>query len=152
MRGKQIHLAEVADVTAVKAGDRRAAHGPASPDSDITLGMPGARAFENAGWTFVPRDQATGGSKVYLRPDGRMALGTNRLTVRVAGSHSDSDARELLGRRGFTVIAPLKLASNLFIVEPPSGQDAVEAAQSLAGTGEIEFAEPELIEIIGSQR
>ena len=153
-RGKQVHLQELTDLTAVRL-ERPEGRGTVSApalESIVPEGtLPQVRAFEDAGWAFVSRLQATDGAKVYLKPSGRVALGTNRLTVRVVGRYSDVEAREMLSRQGFAVVDRLKLASNLFVVAVPAGHDAVEAAGRLTGSGEVEFAEPEFIEAISGR-
>jgi hypothetical protein len=150
VRGKQVHLQELTDVVAVRSepsADRRAP--PAALEGIAPEGaLPQVRAFEQAGWAFVPRQQAHDGAKVYLKPGGGVALGTNRLTVRVIGKHSDQEARNVLSRNGLVVVDRLKFAPNLFVVAVPPGQDTVEAAARLVASAEVEFAEPELIEII----
>jgi len=150
MRGTQVHLQEVVDLAAVRSASTgrprvltAAAVGAIAPEAESQV-----RAFESAGWEFVPRHQAADGAKVYLKSGGRVALGTNRLTVRVAGECSDKEAAELLACHGFAVVDRLKFAPNLFVVEVASGRDAIEAAERLAASGEVEFAEPELIEVI----
>jgi hypothetical protein len=150
-RGKQVHLQELADLAAVRsdqAGDRPALAEAALEGVAPEAALPQVRAFENAGWAFVPRQQAADGAKVYLRPNGRVSLGTNRLTVRVAGKRTVEEAEDLLRRHGFTVLERLKFAPNLFVVAVPAGHDPVEAAERLAASGEVEFAEPELIEAV----
>jgi hypothetical protein len=148
VRGKQVHLNEVLDVAAVK---RAVDASESVPLETIApeLAIPSIRAFEAAGWNIVPRKEAAAGAKIYLRPNGSATLGTNRLTVRVSPNWSDEEACDLLRRHGFTVVDKLKLASNLYVVTPPSGTDSLEAAQSLAAADEVVFAEPELIEVLG---
>lgn len=147
-RGKQISLQELDEVAAVRSDERRP-----FPSVYLTdLGPQGAlaqvRAFEDAGWSFVPRGQAVDGAKVYIKPSGRVALGTNRLTVRVSRDHSDAEAKDLLCRHGVSVVDQLKFAPNLFVVTVPAGHDPLEAAEDLAGSGGVEFAEPELVEVV----
>jgi hypothetical protein len=151
VRGKSVHLQELTDLAAVRSertADRRALTASALEGIAPDVALPQVRAFEQAGWAFVPRQQAHDGAKVYLRPSGRVALGTNRLTVRVAGNRTDEEAQNVLGRHGVVVVDRLKFAPNLFVVAVPAGHDPVEAAERLVASGEVEFAEPELIEII----
>jgi hypothetical protein len=149
IRGKQIHLQELTDVSAVRADAGATPPSLWSKEVPLDLVMPSVHAFEEAGWIIVPREEAAHGAKVYLRPNGRLVLGTNRLTVRVAGNRSDEEARNLLTRRDFKIIDKLKFASNLYVVEAPSSHDSVDGAQLLAGSGDVDFAEPEFIEFIG---
>src|SRR5687767_6801279 len=90
LRGKQVHLQELADVVAVRTEPslKRLASGPALESLVSEEALPQIRALQNAGWSFVSSQQATEGAKVYLKSGGRVALGTNRLTVRVASQRS----------------------------------------------------------------
>jgi hypothetical protein len=154
VRGKQVRLRELADLAAVRserAGNRAALTGAALQGLAPEEALPQVRAFERAGWAFVPRQQAADGVKVYLEPSGRVALGTNRLTVRVAGKHSDEEVQGLLRRHGLTVLDRLKFAPNLYVVGVPAGDDALAAAERLLASGEVEFAEPEFIESISGR-
>jgi hypothetical protein len=149
VRGKQVRLQELTDLAAVRSerGTGRVKMATKALDAVAPeVPLPQLRAFEDAGWAFVPRARAAGGAKVYLKSGGRVALGTNRLTVRVAGKRSEEEARELLARHGLTVVERLKFAPNLYVVEVPAGQDALEAAERLTASGDVEFAEPVLIE------
>ena len=169
-RGKQVVLQELSDLVAVRSKPPRAgtaaasAKGvsaagggaaaakrtarPAAPPDAPPEALPQVRAFEDAGWSFVPRRQAgDGGARVYLKSGGRVALGTDRVSVRVAGDRSETEARDVLARHGFTVLDRLKFAPNLFVAAVPAGEDPLEAVARLAATGDVEFAEPELIEL-----
>jgi len=151
VRGKQVHLRELPDVAAVREprGTPIEARTLSSIAPDAALSH--VRAFEQAGWTFVPRQQAADGAKVYLRPNGRVALGTNRLTVRIAPELSEPEARNLLEGEGFTVVQQLRMAPNVFVVAAPEGHDSVEAVGRLTVPDKVEFAEPELIEMIAGR-
>jgi hypothetical protein len=149
MRGKQIHLRELTAVSAVRADACATLSFAWSEEVPLDLVMPSVLAFKEAGWVIVPREEAVHGTKVYLRPSGRLVLGTNRLTVRVAGDRTDEEARDLLRRQSFTVIDKLKFASNLYVVEAPPSHDSVDGAQLLANSRDVDFAEPELIEFLG---
>ena len=149
MRGRDVVLHEVPDLAALppsQAGDAPPMSARALEGIALHVAAPQVRAFESAGWAFVPRADAAGGAKVYVRPGGQVALGTNRLTVRVKGDRTEEQAREFLAEHGMTVVDHLKFASNLFVVEAGAGQDAIDAARALDATGNVEFAEPELIE------
>lgn len=150
VRGRQVYLRELADLAAVRSAqaDSRSSTAGVLESLAPEVDLPQVRAFEDAGWSFVARDKARDGATVYLRPNGRLALGTNRLTVRVTGTHSAEEAEAFLAQEGVQVIDRLKFASNLFVVEVPSGHHPLEAAANLTSSNEVEFAEPELIEII----
>lgn len=148
VRGKQIRLQELADLAAVRSqpgrGNKRST--VASLDEVPEAVQPSLRAFESAGWEFVPREQAPEGARVYLKSAGRLALSTNRLTVRLSSSLAPEQAREFLSRHGITSVEPLKFAPNLFTVTLPPGEDVLEAAARLTRAEGVEFAEPELLE------
>ena len=147
LRGKQVHLQELTDVTAVHLGQAGSSTaGPSAAMEGLVpeLAMPQVRAFEDAGWSFQSGRQPTDGAKVYLKPTGRVVLGTNRLVVRF----SNDQGRETLARLGLTVIDQPKFASNLFVVTVPHDLDVVEAAERLASSAGVEFAEPDFIEAI----
>ena len=171
VRGKQVNLQELADVAAVRPDTARSAPaaapaGPAllsarpeppPPRAARPLAMKGmapdaalpqVRALEAAGWVFVPRDDAAGGARVYLKPGGRVVLGTDRLSVRVDAGRSEEEARQLLSRHGLSVRERLKLAPNLFVVSVPPGEDPLDVAARLTASGDVVFAEPELIEVL----
>ena len=149
LRGKEVHLQEVTDFVAVRNEPTVKPLRFRTLESEVVdEALPQIRALRNAGWKFVPRQEAAEGAKVYLKSGGRVALGTNRLTVRVAGEHSLDEARELLQRRGLKILNQLKYASNLFSVAVPPGHDVLEESTRLATSGDFEFAEPELIEVV----
>lgn len=160
VRGKDIRLQELADVHAFHG--EQSAENPTAPPANIAQfipeeAAPQLHAFQDAGWNFqtndaVVKDGADSFAKVYLKSNGRMVLGTNRLSVRVSPQLSEQEARDLLERQGYTIREQLKFAPNLFIVSAPAGQDAVETASHLAALPRIEFAEPEFVEqILGRQ-
>ena len=149
VRGKQVKLQEIPDLAAVRSDSQRKVKAVSAKmiEGISEEALPSVRAFESAGWTFVPRGQAENGAKVYLEPSGRVTLGTDRLTVRVANG-CERDAEKSLEKLGVSVVERLKFAPNLFVVEVPAGQDAVQTAERLAANDAVEFAEPVLIENI----
>jgi hypothetical protein len=148
VRGKPVHVQELTDLAAVRADAApRSARSPLAafaPDA----ALPQVRELEDAGWRFVPREQAADGARVFLKPGGRVALGTDRLAVRVAEALPPEAARDLLEREGLRVVEHLKFAPNLFVAAVPPGADALEVARRLDALGDVEFAEPQLIESI----
>lgn len=149
MRGKQVRVRELADLVAVRAerkGQKPALTGPTLESLAPGLDLPQFRALEDAGWVFVQREHVGDGAPVYLRPSGRVALGTDRLTVRVTGSRSPQEAEEWLAEQGLEVLNRLKFASNLFVVRIPPGRDPMSEAERLLASRQVEFAEPEMIE------
>lgn len=154
-RGKQVHLQELTDLVAVRSestGTSMATPMVAGLAALIqSANLQQVRAFEDAGWAFVSRQQATNGVKVYLESNGRVALGTNQLTVRIAHKYSEDQAKDLLTRYGFSIVQRLKLASNLFVIAVPADLDVLDAAARLVDSGEVDFAEPDLIEVISAR-
>jgi hypothetical protein len=154
VRGRDVHLQELADLAAV--------HGTPATVRTIPMAalismapesvLPQVRAFEDAGWQFVPRHQSIEGARVYVKSGGRVALGTDRLTVHIVRNRSLEEAESLLSHKGFRIVDRLKFAPNLFVVQAPKGDDAIDAAKTLSADNAVEFAEPELIEIISGRR
>ena len=155
VRGKQVRLQELPDLIAVRGENTRAASQPTrSQVENLTppAAMDQVRALESAGWTFLPREEgAGGGAKVFLKSGDRVALGTNRLSVRMSDDLSPPAAEQSLHQMGFQVVDRLKFAPNLFVVAAPESEDLLEAAARLAKQPKVEFAEPELIEVISGR-
>src|SRR5262245_55668499 len=61
-------------------------------------------AFQQAGWQFVrPRDRSATPddlAKVFVKPGGRLVLGLNRLTVKLADAPPEAAAEGLLAEHG----------------------------------------------------
>jgi hypothetical protein len=114
------------------------------------------RAFEKAGWVFrEPSGEraSENTAKVFVKPGGRLALGTDRLTVQLPGDPSEEEANQLLGPHGCRVLERLTFAPGLFRVEltDDAEGDAVDVANRLVEAGVVTFAEPELIEEISAR-
>ncbi len=150
-RRKDIHVTELADFAAVPER-RQETRDPVAPDGLLSVApLPSVYAFRDAGWAFVPRAEADHGARVYLQPSGQVVIGTDRLTVRVGGPRTEAEAKAVLEKLGVRVVERLRLAPNLFIVAVPPGGDALEAAARLSDSGEVDFAEPEFIELISTR-
>ena len=150
-RGKSIQLVELTDLLAVRR-DRHASRFPMAAAVEAKLpehAISDARALQNQGWELIPNEGSATGSRVYLKPNGRVALGTNRLTVCMPPELNESEARGVLEERGLPVLERLRMAPNLFVVAVPDNTDPLQAAEDLTSSGQVEFAEPQLIEIIG---
>jgi len=152
-RGKQVQLQEVAGLAAVRksqAGHRSAQVSKllegVSPEAAAQL-----QAYQSEGWEFVPEAPPAQGAKVYIKSGGRVALGTNQLTVKVPEKQSPDEVSKLFDRYGLTVVDRLKWGPNMFVVEVQAGHDPVELAAKLTESGDVVFAEPNLIELIGSR-
>lgn len=184
--GKEVRLRELTELIAVRLRGKSSARGvkandgaPFSPDDpppsrrDISsklrlksqtldrlapeVPLPEVRAFEDAGWYFLPSadassapDQATR-AKVFVKHGGRLALSTDRLTLRFKDRPSAREADEILRPFGCRVLEELDYAPGLFRVEltGEARGDALDVANELTASGLCDFAEPELIEALG---
>jgi len=177
VRGKPVELQQSEDIVAVKraaeaaatpAVGRQRAAGRARKKLRVTgrsaiqdlpsdLSADEVQAFENAGWTFLASHRAQDFgpevvARVFVKPGGRIALGTHRLTVKLKQTQDDSQVVQLLAKFGLRVIQQLRFAPNLYQVtmeatEP--GKDALDVANELVDAGVVDFAEPEFVEVIG---
>ncbi|HEY0172431.1 MAG TPA: hypothetical protein VGB98_15520 [Pyrinomonadaceae bacterium] len=158
-RNKRVQLREVTELVALRKED--AGGGPPGggrPPEQIAPDVPESqvRAFEKAGWVFQEKAaegarDAAPGAQVFVKSGGRLALGTNTLTVQIKGKPSEEEANAALAPYGCRVVETLSFAPGLFrvAVVEPSEQDALDAADRLSNSGLVEFAEPELIEVTG---
>lgn len=158
-RNKRIHLQELTDVVAVRADDgsertRSGSGFPATVAADVPASQ--VQAFEDAGWVFQDRASAESAAeapraKVFVKDGGRLALGTNLLTVQFPNDVSDDEANSLLQPFGSRVTERLTFAPGLFqiAVTDDAPGDAIEVANRLVEAGLVEFAEPVLIEAAG---
>ncbi|HKB04708.1 MAG TPA: hypothetical protein VKD90_20965 [Gemmataceae bacterium] len=158
LRGKPIAVQELLDVVAV-AADQAGGLRPLDAE-DVTRASPGlsrpaVEAFRDAGWVFVRATDPTPGpvAKVFVKPGGRPALATNRLSAKVADSLSEAETQALLARHGARIVGRLKFAPGLYQVEvePPAGKDVLDIAAELTAEPAVEFAEPELLEVIAQR-
>jgi hypothetical protein len=179
--GKEMRLHELTDLVALRSPNREAKP-PASTDKgrgriptarrglsaqarlqSRTLDaiapevpLPEVRAFEDAGWVFVPTFDSDDSSaedpraKVFVKQGGRLALSTNRLVVQLDGEPSREKADELLRPYGCRVVETLNYAPGLFRVEvtDEAKGDTLDVANELVASGVCKFAEPELIEAV----
>ena len=158
-RNKQVHLRELTDVVAVRedAGTRS---GPSknTPQETIHPEVPASQvqAFENDGWVFQQRsarEVPQGGpqAKVFVKSGGRLALGTDLLTVQFPEERSEEEANAVLQPYGCRVAQRLTFAPGLFQVTctDQARGDIVDVANQLADSGLVKFAEPELLEASG---
>lgn len=179
-RGKQVSLRELTDLFAVRQDSaavlesarpftaesadarspaRAVVAGEALSSLTREVPAPQLQAFEAAGWTFVPREQAevllqeVPKARVYIRPGGRLALGTDTLTVKFQKDLTEEEANQRLAPHGCRVLERLSFAPGFFRVQvtEPSQTDAIEVANQLARTEGYEIAEPELIEMMGGR-
>ena len=120
--------------------------------------LPEVRAFEDAGWLFVPSSEvgatdAAARAKVFVNPEGRLALITNKLHLQLQDDPSKQQANEILHPYGCRVLEKLSFAPGLFRVEvaDESRKDALDVANELVASGVCKFAEPELIEALSGR-
>jgi hypothetical protein len=171
--GKEVRLRELTDLVALRPPERGSA--PASRRAGRQahsrlqsraldaiapeVSLPEVRAFEDAGWVFVPavrsKESPAGDTraKVFVKQGGRLALSTNRLVVQFDGAPSREEADERLRPYGCRVIAALDFAPGLFRVEvgDEAKGDTLDVANELVSSGVCKFAEPELIEAVGGR-
>jgi len=160
-RNKKVQLRELTELVALRKEDAR--EGSLSQDDILAQTAPDVpkeqlRAFENAGWVFQERDPeaspdayAQSQAQVFVKSGGRIALGTNVLNVQLKEGLSEDEANAALQPHGCRVIEGMSFAPGLFrvaVVDPSQG-DAVDVADQLLNSGLVQFAEPELIEVVG---
>lgn len=174
-RGRRVHLRELTDWVALrpprwKVPRTKSDAALASPGRDLTatdlldraeteVPMSEIRAFEDAGWTFVPRASAEGQdadarpAEVYIDPSGRLLLSADTLTVRFKDDISRERADDFLKDYGCRVLEKLDFAPGLFrvaLTEDARGH-ALDVAEKLQQSAAIDFAEPEFIERLGAR-
>ncbi|MGD1225669.1 S8 family serine peptidase [Streptomyces krungchingensis] len=167
-RGHLVEAEELDDVIAVKDSLGRAA---ADVESELGSSARGqvreagvddetADAFARASWIFVrpnqqTRDALTTGEEipgaeatgtVIRRPNGRIGIATDALTVQLQPALSKYEAELELEAAGLTVVNQLRFADNLYEVRAAAWQDALAASVELQGNDRFVFAEPSLIE------
>jgi thermitase len=118
-------------------------------------------AFRRAGWLIVAAAQADAIGDVPAGEDsapvfrdhtqGRLLIGTHRLTVKFKGEISAEEAERRLGEQGLRILRPLAFAKNLYQVQVGVGQDALDIAATLQNDAAVEYAEPEMIEHLPSR-
>jgi hypothetical protein len=179
-RGKPVQLRELTDWIAVRlppaetnplapASTRRASPAPASRRLTLSsraldsiapdVPLPQVRAFEDAGWIFVPRSAADSRyaglprAPIFLEPGGRLTLGAGTLVVQLRGDPSQAEAARLLRSFGCRVLEKLTFAPGLFrvAVTDRGDGDALDVAERLSCSDKVLSAEPELIETIGAR-
>jgi len=158
-RNKRVQLWELTDVVALREEDdtqrsHRKSHIPKAIPADVPASQ--WHAFEKAGWVFQERSsgelpEGVPQTKVFVKPGGRVVLGTNQLTIQLPNDPSEEQTNRLLQPYGCRVVERLKFAPGLFqvaLAEQAQG-DALDVANQLVEAGLATFAEPVLIEAIG---
>jgi hypothetical protein len=160
-RNKRVQLWELTGVVALREEDdtqrsRRKRQIPKAVATDVPASQ--WQAFEKAGWVFQERSagELPAGvpqAKVFVKPGGRVVLGTNQLTIQLPDDPSEEQANAMLQPYGCHVVERLKFAPGLFqvaITEQAQG-DTLDVANQLVEAGVAKFAEPVLIEAISSR-
>jgi hypothetical protein len=174
-RGRQVCLRELTDWVGLRQPDpeteragSKSAHSPSRRSARsihrFELAAPEIpqsqiRAFEDAGWNFVPRSSAIAPgpnirqANVYIEPSGRLVLCANTLTVQFRDEISKTKADEFLEGYGCRVLEKLTFAPGLFRVALTAlaQGDALDVAEGLQRSDYVKSAEPELIEQIGAR-
>jgi len=156
-RNKSMQVQELTDVVAVRTEKaEKGARSRGQVPEAVAAHVPEAQvnAFQDAGWEFkeassdVPEGEVK--AKVFVKSDGRLALGTDRLTVQLRGVDSVEEANNVLAPFGCQVIRQLTFAPGLFEVAltDESNGDAIDVANRLVESGLVEFADPNLMENI----
>lgn len=173
VRGKEIHLRELTNLVALllsgtrvrREADRVRTSSLSRLKSEVlddlatTASLLEVRAFEDDGWVFVPKDEVVDlpskvpKAKVFIKPDGRLALSLNRLVVKLHDGPQGVDASKALERFGVRILESFTFSARLFRVEVTNERmgDAIEVANKLHAAGICEFAEPELLEVVAGR-
>lgn len=175
-RGRRVEVEELEGVVALHLprldlGERMEAALPAGATVNEGAGAESLgirdddwKAFQAAGWAFVRQEaslaemlgatpEVTPGAeaRAFRDTDGRLLLGSDRLTVRLREEMSEDEAVEALRRAGLTPIRKLGFAPNLFQARVESGMDFLDTSVALWESGAVEYAEPEFIEHMGTR-
>ena len=167
-RGKTVELEQLDAVVALPvpaeqsdAMDAAALSAQVIADDAEGIVASDVNAFRRAGWLIVGTDQADAISDVPAGEDsapvfrdikqGRLLIGTHRLTVKFKSDISTEEAERRLTEQGLTILRPLTFARNLYQVQVGAGQDAIDVAATLHDDAAVEYAEPEMIEHLPSR-
>ncbi|WP_326593167.1 S8 family peptidase [Streptomyces sp. NBC_01294] len=170
-RGHLVEAEELDDVVAVRMGQdgqrtaRAEAEGELGTSALTEMHEAGVddettEAFAQARWVFVKpnrqtRDAFRAGAeisgaeavgKVIRRPNGRIGIATDALTVRLQPALSQQEAERELEAAGLEVVSKLGFAENLYEVRAPAAEDALAASVELHGNDRFIFAEPSFVE------
>ncbi|WP_166020526.1 S8 family serine peptidase [Streptomyces chilikensis] len=169
-RGRLLEAEEIDGVVAVKIS-ADAPGGPTGIGAELgTAALESIRdagveedvseAFARANWVLVrpaphvheafttgeplPGAEATG--TVVRRPNGRIGIATDELTVRLDPALSEEEAERELAAARLTTLHRLAFAKNLYQVRAPSGLDSLGASVRLHENDRFLFAEPAFVE------
>jgi hypothetical protein len=111
------------------------------------------RAFEKAGWIFVGPDKpcpAASAHDVVVDGDGHLKILAHALNVKFRPAASGSMVDDILARFSLSKRRAMGFSPNLFLVDDPS-HNAISTAKALNQLDDVLYAEPVLIEAIGSR-
>jgi hypothetical protein len=85
-----------------------------------------------------------------LKRGGRFAIGLNRLNVKLADSLDREQAAAIIARHHGSIVGELTFAKQFYevAVDPPRTKDTLDVAEELAAEADVEFAEPQFVEIV----
>ncbi|MFF3334037.1 S8 family serine peptidase [Streptomyces sp. NPDC002888] len=170
-RGNLVEAEQLDDVVAVKVGEDAQRAGLTGAETELGTSARSeireagvddetTEAFERARWVFVkPNPQtreafATGGEvsgaeatgKVIRRPNGRIGIATDVLSVQLQPDLSEEQAERELEAAGLEIVTRLTFADNLYEVRARAAEDALAASVELHDNDRFVFAEPSFIE------
>ncbi|MCC9711622.1 S8 family serine peptidase [Streptomyces sp. MNU76] len=170
-RGHLVEAEQIDDVVAVRMG--RAAVGTEAAEIEAELGSSAreqvreagvddetSEAFARANWVFVRPNQRTreaftageaipgteAAGQVIRRPNGRIGIATDELTVQLRPTLSEEEVERELESLGLTVVIRLDFAKHLYEVRASASRDALAASVELHDNDHFVFAEPSLVE------
>jgi hypothetical protein len=144
------HVRAIAPGGAVPREERQTASNIAA-ETGVDAGE--AKAFENAGWTFVKGAEAETAdteNRVVVDGDGHLKILSNTLNVKFEASLSRTMIEDILNRHGLSIRRDMGFSPNLFLVTGADG-DVMSKVQSLNQLKNVEYAEPVLIEPMKSR-
>jgi thermitase len=168
-RGNLVEAEELDDVVAVKveaggleAADAEARLGTSALGTMREAGVDDetADAFTRANRVFVRPNERTlealttgadisgteTAGKVVRRPNGRIGIATDMLSVQLKPTLSEQEAERELAAAGLSVINRLGFAKNLYEVRTTAAADALAASVELHDNDRFVFAEPSFVE------
>jgi hypothetical protein len=154
VRGREIRVRQFDDVVAVRAPTAALSVYESSP---AVQALPEAdrKAFQRAGWSFVPttalNERVITDARPVFLSRGRLLVDGRRLTVKWDDQRSEGEATEAIERTGLKIVGPLRFATNLFEVEVPADRDSIAAASQLCALSGCRFAEPVMLQELGGR-
>lgn len=170
-RGQLVEAQELDEVMAVKVDTDEAARMVTEAEESLgTSAREAARdagiddetadAFARARWVFVPptpetrealADRGEGSlgessGKVIVRPNGRIGIATDVLSVQLAAGLTEEEALREIEAARLSVVTKLNFGENLYEVRAQAAPDSLAASVALHDNDNFVFAEPSFIE------